>query len=206
VLTAVLLLPACTGSTRHQATSPGATTEPGMTTTAPAVTTSSVDGHFAPASGIQVPAGYRAEIYATGLDRPTALAFGPQQRLYATQEGGTVVAVTPRSRQPRVVAAGFSTPLGLAFSGRTLYVSSQGRLDRLELVGGRLRDPTPVVTGLPYGLHQQDNVVVLGGRLFFGSGSTCNACTEPDARSAAILSARPDGSDLRIVATGLRNR
>ena len=58
----------------------------------------------------------------------------------------------------------------------------------------------------PYGLHQQDSIVAgPDGRLYLGSGSTCDSCIEPDPRSAAILSFRPDGSDLRVVATGLRN-
>ena len=43
------------------------------------------------------------------------------------------------------------------------------------------------------------------GRLYWGSGSTCDVCREHDARSAAILSLRPDGSDLRVFARGLRN-
>jgi glucose/arabinose dehydrogenase len=59
---------------------------------------------------------------------------------------------------------------------------------------------------LPFGEHQQDNVVVgPDGRLYVGSGSTCNACAEADPRSAAILSVEPDGSDLRVVAHGVRN-
>jgi glucose/arabinose dehydrogenase len=62
------------------------------------------------------------------------------------------------------------------------------------------------VKGLPFGEHQQDNVAIgPDGRLYWGSGSTCDACREHDARSAAILSLRPDGSDLRVVARGLRN-
>jgi glucose/arabinose dehydrogenase len=65
---------------------------------------------------------------------------------------------------------------------------------------------TTILSGLPFGLHQQDNVVVgPDRRLYFGSGSTCDSCRERDPRSAAVLSARMDGSDLRIVATGLRN-
>ena len=43
------------------------------------------------------------------------------------------------------------------------------------------------------------------GRLYLGSGTTCDVCREKDRRSGAILSFKPDGSDLRIVATGLRN-
>jgi glucose/arabinose dehydrogenase len=63
-----------------------------------------------------------------------------------------------------------------------------------------------IVTRLPFDRHQQDTIV-LGpdGRLYLGSGSTCDACKEKDARSAAILSFRQDGSDLRVVARGLRN-
>ena len=63
-----------------------------------------------------------------------------------------------------------------------------------------------IVKGIPFGEHQQDNVVVgADGRLYWGSGSTCDACRERSPRSAAILSLRPDGSDLRVVARGLRN-
>jgi glucose/arabinose dehydrogenase len=64
-----------------------------------------------------------------------------------------------------------------------------------------------ILEGLPFGEHQQDNVVVAPGgkRLYWSSGSTCDACRERDARSATVLSLRPDGSGLRVVAHGLRN-
>lgn len=159
-----------------------------------------------PAPGITVPSGFRAEIYASGLRRPTALAFGPDGLLYATQERGEVVAVGSGSTRPRVAARGFKTPLGLAWQGRTLFVSAQGSLARLTLRGRLLTGRRTIVAGLPYGRHQQDNVVVgPDGRLYLGSGSTCDACRERDPRSATILSLRPDGSDLRLFATGLRN-
>ena len=45
------------------------------------------------AAAIHVPAGYHARIYATGLKHPTALAFGPDSRLYAAEDGGTIVSV-----------------------------------------------------------------------------------------------------------------
>jgi glucose/arabinose dehydrogenase len=161
---------------------------------------------FPRARRIRVPTGFRAEVYARGLTRPTAMAYGPDGRLYVTQETGEVVVVRPRSTRPLVLASGFPTPLGLAWRGRALFVSAQGRLVRLRLVGRWLSGRRAIVTHLPFGLHQQDNVVVApNGRLLVGSGSTCNACREDDRRSAAILSVRPDGSGLRVVATGLRN-
>jgi glucose/arabinose dehydrogenase len=151
--------------------------------------------HGAP-EAIRVPDGFRVDVYARGLDRPTALAWGPGGALYATQEGGAVVRVRPR----RTIARGFTTPLGLTWDRGRLFVSAQGELWRIER-GQRRR----LVSGLPFGRHQQDNVVVHRGRLYFGSGSTCDACTEKSRLSAAVLSVRPDGRDLRVVARGLRN-
>ena len=149
---------------------------------------------------VHVPPGYAVTTLATGLTHPTAMAFGPDRRLYVAQDVGTVVRIE-RGR-PLVFARRLDVPLGLLWRGRTLYVSQRGRVDALGLGGGR----RTVLSGLPYGRHQQDAIVSgPDGRLYLGSGSTCDVCRERDRRSAAILSFRRDGSDLRVVATGLRN-
>jgi glucose/arabinose dehydrogenase len=148
------------------------------------------------AEAIRVPPGFAVDVYARGLERPTALAWGPGGALYATQEGGSVVRVKPR----QTIARGFDSPLGLAWDRGRLFVSARATLWRIER--GRRR---ALVSRLPYGRHQQDNVVVHKGRLYFGSGSTCDVCGEKSRLSAAVLSVRPDGKDLRVVAGGLRN-
>src|SRR5829696_2494941 len=81
-----------------------------------------------PAPELRVPTGYSAQRYATGLKRPTAMAFGPDGRLYVAQETGQIVVVGVGSAKPRVLARGFHEPLGLAWSGPRLFVSSRGRL------------------------------------------------------------------------------
>jgi glucose/arabinose dehydrogenase len=171
-----------------------------------ALLTTPAAGAFRPAPALEVPGGYRAELYASGLERPTALASGPGGVLYVTQEGGEVVAVGRGSAQPRVVARAFRTPLGLVWRGSTLFVAAQGSLHRLEVRAKKVASRRAIATGLPFGRHQQDSVV-LGpdGRLYLGSGSTCDACREADRRSGAILSLKPDGSDVQVVARGLRN-
>ena len=146
------------------------------------------------------------EIFARGLSHPTAMAYGPDGRIYVTETDGNVVSITRDTSKPRVLARGLRTPLGLAWLGRKLFISEQGRLERTLLSRGRLVRRKALVSGLPFGEHQQDNVVVgRDGRLYLGSGSTCNACRERDRRSAAILSLQPDGRDLRAYASGLRN-
>jgi glucose/arabinose dehydrogenase len=159
------------------------------------------------ATALHLPHGYEARVDATGFTHPTAMALRPGGGLYVTEDTGRLAVVPLGRRRARLVAHGLGVPLGLVWLGRTrLVVSTQGRL--LELRIGRTGGVTGIrrlVAHLPYGEHQQDNVVSFAGRLYFGSGSTCNACVERDARSAAVLSIKPDGTDLRVVARGLRN-
>lgn len=153
-----------------------------------------------------MPNGFVADVYASGLERPTALAFGPDGLLYATQETGEVVAVGRGSSRPRVLARGFETPLGLTWVGSTLYVSARGYVSRLAVRGKSVVSRRKIVRGLPFGRHQQDTIALgLDGRLYLGSGTTCDVCKEKDRRSGAILSFRQDGRDLRVEASGLRN-
>ena len=104
-----------------------------------------------PAPALQVCCGLTAELYATGLKRPTALAFGPDGLLYATQETGEVVAVGRGSSKPRVLARGFATPLGLTWARSALYVSAQGYVTRLVVRDKRVLSRTRIVTRLPFG-------------------------------------------------------
>ena len=67
-----------------------------------------------PAPELSVPAGWVAERYASGMTRPTAMAFGPDGRLYVAQEAGQILVVGVGSTKPRVLARGFPEALGLA--------------------------------------------------------------------------------------------
>src|SRR5207244_7900653 len=108
-------------------------------------------------------------------------------------------AACPPARAAVPAWAGLARP-------NALFISDEGRLERTVLSRGHLVSRKVLVSRLPFGEHQQDNLVFgRHGRLYLGSGSTCDACRERDPRSAAILSLRPDGRDLRVYASGLRN-
>ena len=153
-------------------------------------------------AALQLRSATTASVYATGLDHPTALSFGPTSGCTSRKTSGSRVG-DARHERPRPFLRKLLVPLGLLWRGRTLYVSESGRVEAFGTGGRRLR---VVLSHLPYKLHQQDAIVAgPDGRLYLGSGSTCDACVEQDPRSAAILSFRPDGTGLRIVARGLRN-
>jgi glucose/arabinose dehydrogenase len=154
------------------------------------------------AAAVHVPAGYHVTTYATGLVHPTAMSFGPDRRLYVSQDTGEIVSVVRGTRRPRVFASKLVVPLGLLWHDGKLYASESGRVQLFTRNGAR----RTIVRGLPYKEHQQDAIVAgPDGRLYLGSGSTCDSCVERNPRSAAILSFRPDGSDVRVIASGLRN-
>jgi glucose/arabinose dehydrogenase len=76
--------------------------------------------------------------------------------------------------------------------------------------GDYVADETRVVLdGFPgelYAFHQ-NNGLTFGpdGRLYIGSGSTTDNLPEEDPMSARIFSINPDGTDLQVYATGVRN-
>jgi glucose/arabinose dehydrogenase len=138
------------------------------------------------------------------LSNPTALAVGPDGRVYVAQANGAILAIGTNG--PTTIASGFSTPLGLAWNGHTLYVSSTGEVSTLTPANGyRSFRRRVIISGLPTGRHQNDELTFHNGWMYLGVGSTCNACVETDARSATIMRFHFDGSHPQVYARGLRN-
>jgi putative membrane-bound dehydrogenase-like protein len=164
---------------------------------------------------IQPAPGFSVALYANGpISSPTSMAIGPDGRLYVCDLHGNVWVIVESSAgvaEPQLFADGFHEPIGLAWRGNDLYVASLGTISVLRDQNGDLRsdDRRDIVTGLPvrlYPLHQ-NNGLAFGpdGRLYFGLGSTHNQEPEEDSITASILSVKPDGSDLQVVARGIRN-
>jgi hypothetical protein len=66
-------------------------------------------------TAVVVPQGYRAERYAQNLVQPTALAFGPDQRLYIAQLSGEIVVLDGPGTAPQGYIKGIERPLGLVW-------------------------------------------------------------------------------------------
>ncbi|MBI3741719.1 MAG: PQQ-dependent sugar dehydrogenase [Chloroflexi bacterium] len=175
---------------------------------------SSCNSSAAPtASEIKLPTGFRATIFASGLNRPTALAFGPSNRLYVGQQNGDIVALKDDNGQgtdAKTIAQVGGSLLGLAFrpNARELFASVTGKVIMLRQSDDiRFADPTIIANGLPTGRHQNDQIAFTpdGNFFFIGIGSTCDACIENDSRSATIMQISADGKTQQVYARGLRN-
>lgn len=169
-------------------------------------------GLHAPSGSLAPPPGYVASVVLSGLSNPTQLAFDASGRLYVLEgsPGGNkdvrVYDATLRLiGSAKVTTSGEST--GLLLDGTTIYVASRGRIDRATLAASGVPGAfTPVVTGLPNGLHTNNGLALApDGSIEFGLGSTCDACVEDDPRSGTIMRLDPKTSKLSIYASGVRN-
>ncbi|WP_420643842.1 DUF7133 domain-containing protein [Candidatus Leptofilum sp.] len=164
--------------------------------------------------GATVPPGFSFVKFAD-IFRPTGLTFDAAGRLFVTSFDGTVhilqdVDGDGRSDSDVQFAAGFSTPLGITLrpNSNDVYVSSTGQI---TLLRDENRDDVAdvretLVSGLPTGLHQNDNLKFgADGWLYMGIGSTCDVCDEADDRSATIMRFNVDSGESEIIAIGLRN-
>ncbi|MCB9136112.1 MAG: PQQ-dependent sugar dehydrogenase [Anaerolineales bacterium] len=164
--------------------------------------------------GALVAPGFSLTLYADGY-RPTALTFDERGGLFIASTDGKVYRIEDTNADNRadsgtVFAKGFNTPLGLAYRAETheLFVSSLGQVNAFQDTNNDGASDTNrvVVSGLPTGRHQNDNLKFgPDGWLYMGLGSTCDACEEVDPRSASILRIQPDTGEVEVFATGLRN-
>ncbi len=137
----------------------------------------------------------------------TALAVAPDGTLYAARPlAGEVVAVTDSGgdglpNQVQVIASGLTFPNGLDYHDGALYISGGAHVYRWQ--NGTL---TTLVSDLPSGGGFWTGGIAVGddGRIYVATGAPCDFCVSPDPARGAVLRFAPDGSDRRIIATGLR--
>ncbi|HEY4190702.1 MAG TPA: hypothetical protein VGM28_09790 [Candidatus Limnocylindrales bacterium] len=200
VLLLTLVVAGCSSAT---AGGTGAPASPSTTAQATALT--------AIGAGLQGPAGLAATVFATGLSHVSAFAFDPDGRLWAAtaayaDDGSDAVYLIPSAgAAPVKVIATLHTPLGLVWSGDTLFVASAGRVDAYRgFVDGAFASHATVLT-LPAGVGEVNGLVISSdGRLVLGVSAPCDACAPTTDDAAAVLSFLPDGTDLRVVASGIR--
>jgi glucose/arabinose dehydrogenase len=168
-----------------------------------------------PLHRLALPPGFAVSVYAR-IPGARSLALGEQGTLFVGTRNDTVYAARDRDGDGKaetvsVLAQGLNTPNGVAFRDGALYVAEVSRILRYDRIEERIDSPPApaVVRGdLPTERHHGWKYLAFGpdGLLYAPVGAPCNVCDRPDdERFASILRMNPDGSNLEIMARGVRN-
>jgi len=171
-----------------------------------------------PIEKLNLPEGFKIEVYADKIDGARSMAMGDDGTLFVgTRNDKTVYAVQDldkdyRADHIRVLDSTLEVPNGIAFKDGSLYVAEVGRLLRYDDIEANLDSiPEPVVVynNYPTEFHHGWKYIAFGpdDKLYVPVGAPCNICdsTVADKRYATITRMNPDGSDREIYANGVRN-
>jgi glucose/arabinose dehydrogenase len=176
----------------------------------------------------QAPAGFKVELYATGLAFPRLTRRAPNGDLFVVETTGngelTIfrgITGDGKPQQTSTFITGLKSPFGLAFyppgnNPRWIYVGNTASVVRIPYQNGDLKATGPVETivpTLPFGGHSTRDVAFSpdGKKMFVAVGSGSNVAendpelTGPDFHRANILEYTPDGTFVKVYGAGIRN-
>jgi glucose/arabinose dehydrogenase len=162
------------------------------------------------AGDVDVPAGYRIELIARGLNFPSGIAFGDDGAIYVAESGYSYGEVVTQARiveiDPqgggirREVVRGDHGPWnGLDHLDGELYVSQGGAI---ELTGRVMRygldgSQRVLVDGLPSGDHHTNGPLARDGWIYFAQGTMTNSgVVGPDNYEFGWLKRRANAHDV----------
>ena len=160
--------------------------------------------------------GFRINVWANDVPAARSLAKAEDGTVFvSTRKSDKVYALRDTDDDGRADAQftlveGFDTPNGIAYKDGDLYIAEVSRIHVIRNVLNDLAHPGQpelLYDGLPTDPHHGWKFIRFGpdGYLYVPVGAPCNICAPEDSVYASILRMRPDGSDRRIFAHGVRN-
>ena len=165
-------------------------------------------------SKLRVPDGFKVEVWAHGMPGARMMVRGEKGTIFVgTRVIGKVYAVSDkgRTREHKVIAEGMKQPNGVAFKDGSLYVISIDQALRFDGIEDKLDAPQPTDLGeaikLPPSTHHNWKFAAVGpdNKLYISIGAPCNVCEINTGMHGLIRRQNLDGSDIEIVARGVRN-
>jgi glucose/arabinose dehydrogenase len=134
------------------------------------------------ASAVEVPAGYRVEIFMQDLNYPTSVEMDDSGNVYIAESGfvygdpvapGRILRISPDGSINTLVDRLDSTINDLLWHQGRLYISHFGKISTVDS-NGEIHD---LVTGLPASFGHQNNQMSVGpdGKIYFGMGVVTNS-------------------------------
>ncbi len=174
----------------------------------------------------KAPSGFKVELYAAGLAIPRVIRVAPNGDVFVAESGGGQIRVfrglsaQGKPERSEVFAGNLNKPYGIAFypagsDPKWIYVGDTDSVMRFPYRNGDLKATGVAahVVDLPHGEggHWTRDIVFSadGKTLFVAVGSGSNV-DDPDTTAAEryradILAFDPDGSHMRVYASGIRN-
>lgn len=160
---------------------------------------------------LKVPAGFVAEEFAGGFQKPRIMLELPGGAVLVTESlpKGSVVAVGP-GKAKKTLISGLDRPFGMTLWKEYLYVAEAESVKRYKLDAKTVTVGTgeEVVSLKGYGKGHWSRGIAFdpkGDKFYLSVGSSSNIDAGDPADRAAIHVYNADGSGKQIFATGLRN-
>ncbi len=164
---------------------------------------------------LQVPDGFKVEVFQPGLLDARALRRGDKGTIFVSSlfVAGKVYAIVEKEkgkREVKTIASGLELPAGIEFRDGSLYVATPKKITRYDKIEDNLDSPpapVDVFTDLPGDIPHGWKFLRFGpdGKLYVPVGANCNICEPDPAKYAQIFRINADGSGKEIVARGVRN-
>src|ERR1043166_2091666 len=169
------------------------------------------------------PAGFEVTLFADALDNPRMIYVLPNSDVLVmesvpAQSQSRIVLLRDTDKRGRPdLRQSFLRRLNMAFGmtliGNRFYVGNSDGIVVLPYTSGetRLQRRPEKLLDLPSGGHYTRNLLAdsAGKKIYVAVGSATNVdeqrIDEKDPRRAAILQVNPDGSGMRVFASGMRN-
>jgi glucose/arabinose dehydrogenase len=165
---------------------------------------------------LYLPEGFIISIFADNVPNARSLALGDNGVVFVgTGAQGNVYAVQDSNNdgvaeQQYLIASNLNMPNGVAFKDGSLYVAEINRIIRFDHISEQLANqPKPVVVydQFPSDKHHGWKYLRFGpdSKLYTAVGAPCNICNPEKEIYASLVRLNPDGSDVEIIARGIRN-
>lgn len=165
-----------------------------------------------PIDKIKVPAGFKVEVYASGIKNARTLRVGDKGTVFVgNRTGNKLWAITSKDgkREAKVLYEELDWPNGLAFKDGTLYVAEHTKISKAENIESNLDSPPKLVTiydklSEPRAHGWRFLAIGPDDKLYVANSSPCNICV-PDAGFGEIRKMNLDGSGAEPILRGMRN-
>ncbi len=166
-----------------------------------------------PIAKIKLPPGFKAEVFVSNILDARSMREGDTGTVFVSSlfAAGKLYAVVNNGgqREVKTLAEKLFLPSGIEYHKGSLYLATPKdivRYDDIEAHLDKLPTPVMVYDKLPGDVPHGWKFIKVGpdNKLYVPVGAPCNIC-EPDDRHAKIFRMNLDGSDVEVVANGVRN-